>query len=100
LTSIEIAALAKAEWEGFIQSKTVKAVAALVVASTGTYLQGLLGPAASGAPPPLTFHQWLASLAAAVVALLVRHTLAGIEAKQDLILATPASVTSPTPSNN
>lgn len=74
--------LARAEWEQFAGSKTVKAILALVISTTGAYVQGLLT-----GQETVPFKVWLASLAASIVALAVRHALAGIEAKQDLILA-------------
>lgn len=93
MTLDELESLAVAEARIFWASKTVKAVSGLIVASSGVYLQGVLVPPVPPAAPPLAFHAWLAMLGASVVALTVRHALAGIEAKQDAILAAPVTTT-------
>lgn len=74
----QIEALALAEWQQFIGSKTVKAVGAFVAASTEEYVRGLVTGQSH-----VDFKTWAGTLALSAVALTIRHALAGIEAKLD-----------------
>lgn len=62
----------KTEWDLFIHSKTVKAVVALVLVSLEERIRD---------PSTISWRQWFSIVAASTVVLLIRHTLAGIEAK-------------------
>ena len=78
---MDVTEFARTEWEQLRSSKTFKALVAMETAAVSLFVQQVL--AGEQKTDLASLRGWLVVQAVIVLAALVRHTLAGIEAKLD-----------------